>query len=218
MDLTSIRINTLHRTFGDVCREAYESYLELSEQIASIAHTSDIENQERDQLEYKQFNAGLKSIVFAGMCFEASIYDYAARNLGDNYVVAHMDKMDLVSKWIVIPRLVCQKELQKDKVPFASFKQLVKARNSLVHHKSRPLGSITSENLDKLKQQEEGFSRDVINSFRAIIFMSLEMDLLVGLDNPLPMFGGSVITSVKYSARIDTVIDDCKSVLKKSME
>lgn len=75
-------------------------------------------------------------IVFSAIAIEAYIYDYASRHLGDSFVKDHLDKLDAVSKWILIPRLITGRELSRRQNWFELLKNLVKARNSIVHHKS----------------------------------------------------------------------------------
>ncbi len=51
-------------------------------------------------------HSAVSTIVFAGMCLEAEAYDYAAIHLTDAYTTAHLDKLDLISKWVLIPKLI----------------------------------------------------------------------------------------------------------------
>ncbi len=78
-------------------------------------------------------------IVFCAMALEAYIYDYASRKLTDSYVQDHLDKLDTLSKWVVIPKLVTGKELPKDHRWFSLLKRLIQQRNTLAHHKSSSL-------------------------------------------------------------------------------
>lgn len=87
-------------------------------------------------LEDKVARAELIVIVFSAMAIESYIYDYAARHLGDAFVKDHLERMDPLSKWILIPRLVTGRELPHRthwQTPLAS---LIKVRNSIVHYKS----------------------------------------------------------------------------------
>lgn len=76
--------------------------------------------------------------LFAAMCLEAFIYDYAATNFSDTYVKKYLDKLDLVSKWVLIPKLVLGKEFPRSGRAFAYIRSVKKERDKLVHSKSRP--------------------------------------------------------------------------------
>jgi hypothetical protein len=90
-------------------------------------------------LETERDQCCIIAIVFSAMYFEAFIYDYAASCLGDNYVKEHLDKLDFISKWLVIPKLITGKELSKKKQAYQTLKRLHKDRNSLVHLKSKQM-------------------------------------------------------------------------------
>ncbi|MHB9093495.1 MAG: hypothetical protein ACYC21_02390, partial [Eubacteriales bacterium] len=78
----------------------------------------------------------ITTIVFCALAVEAFIYDYGARNTSDTYIQKYVDKLDTISKWVVIPKLVTGKEFPKENQSFELLSRLVKNRNSLVHHKA----------------------------------------------------------------------------------
>jgi len=79
------------------------------------------------------------SVVFSAMSIESFIYNYAASHLSDSYVKAHLDSMNPVDKWIIIPRLITGKELDKSTHTYDLLKRVFSDRNKYVHNKSRPL-------------------------------------------------------------------------------
>lgn len=81
----------------------------------------------------------IKSVIFAHMCLEAFIYDYAAHHFTDAYAKKHLDKLDFLSKWVLIPKLVIGKEFPKESKAFEYLTKLNKYRNELIHPKSRAL-------------------------------------------------------------------------------
>lgn len=76
------------------------------------------------------------TIVFATIAIEAHIYDFAARHLSDSFVKKYVDKLDLVSKWVIIPKLITGKELPRGGEWFQLLKNLVRERNSIIHSKT----------------------------------------------------------------------------------
>ncbi len=76
-------------------------------------------------------------ITFSGMALEAFFYDYAADALGDSFVKKHLDKLDLKSKFLIYPSLVCGHAPDQSTDTHASLVSLVKLRNDLVQFKSK---------------------------------------------------------------------------------
>ena len=89
----------------------------------------------------------LVQYLYAAMCLEAFIYDYAAVALGDTYVQKYLDKLDLIAKWVIIPRLVLGREVSRDGQAFEYLKLIKKERDKLAHSKSRP--ALTEEQREK---------------------------------------------------------------------
>ena len=86
-------------------------------------------------------------IVLCALAVEGYIYDYAARNLSDNFA-DDIDKLDAVSKWLVIPQLVTGKKFPKDGKAYQFLKQLVSDRNYIAHPKSAPFLVFNEKNKD----------------------------------------------------------------------
>lgn len=121
-------------------------------------------------------------IVFTAMTIEAYIYDYAARHLGDAFTKDHLDKLDPVSKWIIIPELVTGREMPLREGWYARLKKLIKIRNSITHHKSSdPTGTLhnTGKNLKRV-ESETGFiytnAKQSVNLLAALADKIIEMD------------------------------------------
>lgn len=132
-------------TFMRIAIESYNDYeknsKELSIIIAEGGETIDghfIYNRMTDYMEYDQkvIHAKITVIIFLITYLESYIYDYAAITLGDNYVEKYLDKLSLESKWIIIPKLITGKELDKSRNYWGDLKELIKWRNNLVHHKT----------------------------------------------------------------------------------
>lgn len=81
----------------------------------------------------------LSTILFASMALEGFINDYAARHIGESRLRDLIEKWDLVDKWRYSPRFVVGQDLNGGGRGLEHLRLLVKARNDLVHYKSRPI-------------------------------------------------------------------------------
>jgi len=81
--------------------------------------------------------ASMVSVVFSALALEAFINHYASQRLSKSYFENYLDKLDLVSKWLVIPRLIHGSQLESGSRAMNSLRWLVSLRNSLVHYKSK---------------------------------------------------------------------------------
>jgi hypothetical protein len=82
------------------------------------------------------------TIVFSALCLESLINDYAIIKTSASYFKNYLDKLDTVSKWIIIPKIVTGKSISTDGKAFELLKGIFKARNKLVHPKSRTFKNI----------------------------------------------------------------------------
>lgn len=136
------RIST-HKQYFVIAKEHKAIYEEKDRLIRDAESLSVAEEELGDTLEsvFDLYEVREKSaaiaITFAAMCLEAFLYDYAAAKLGDKYVLSHLDKLDMVSKILVYPRLVCGKEIDKSTSVYGDIKILQQRRNDLVHFKSK---------------------------------------------------------------------------------
>lgn len=107
--------------YFDMCADLY-THLEPAWSAAKVAQTELSAAGGDDDIYYglypevrKKLDAaaavGIQVIVIAGMCLEAAIYDYAVWHLDDTYVNNHLDRLNLLSKWMVIPKLITQREI-----------------------------------------------------------------------------------------------------------
>ncbi len=116
-----------------------ERYKDFEAKISEVL-SSDKEDWMRD-MEYEDLrNQSLKcavqSIVFSAMCLEAFIYGYSVKHLGKSYTKQYIDKLGIEAKFIIVPRLVTGKEIDKSGQAFEKLKALISDRNKIVHFKS----------------------------------------------------------------------------------
>jgi hypothetical protein len=134
---------SIHRHYYRICREQHLLYRRLDEglsqtYVAPVAEDEIIASgAKREEYYEKREQAAVIGITFAAMCLEAFFYDYAATKLGDSLAEDHLDKLDLPSKLLIVPWLVCGKAIDKSSVVYERVKRLSKDRNYLVHFKSK---------------------------------------------------------------------------------
>ena len=105
--------------YVEIARESLEYCLKCEMKVKSLEEeklTSKTEDElalldyRESLIRWEQGKHSIVTVVFSAMAVEAYIYDYAARNLSDSFVKKYLDKLDLVSKWVVIPLIVTGKE------------------------------------------------------------------------------------------------------------
>ena len=216
--LNFARIGTLTYLYADACERGYDDYLACNERIIEIGEVE--YDPELWELRRRYDIAGVQTIVFAGMCFESAIYEYAADHLGDAYVKDHIDKLDVLSKWLIVLRLVAGYELRKDQAPYAALKALVSARNGLVHSKSRPLDfENVHAQLIWMNAYDEKHDAAVTNAYRALLFMSMDLESAIGvLHNPLPSYNPEVSPGLHIPLRLKPVVSECRAIVCRARE
>lgn len=168
----------------------------------------------RSELKQNYAKSGIKTIIFSALSLEAGINDYAAWQLGDSYFEKHLSSLDVLSKWIIIPNLICKKSIDKSGPAYCALKKLITARNELVHNKSKNFDLSAPNLMSKLEQRSLNFDANIMNSYRTIVLMSLTMDRLIGNQfNPLKSFDKSVNLTLEIPSNIVSVINDCKSII-----
>lgn len=150
-------------TFANITRENHRNLIGIETQKREIEEKLIQSETEDDQrfLEYelmKFIEKGDKYaaivIVFAALTIEAYIYDYAARSFSDTFSKNYIDKLDPISKWVIIPRLVTGKALPTDHKWFELLDRLFKQRNNLIHYKSSSPPVETGKAIEYFKKKQ----------------------------------------------------------------
>ena len=87
-------------------------------------------------LSHEALDHGFVTVAFSAFALEAHINEYGSRRLTATYFERFLDKLDTTSKWIVIPRLVCGKEIDRDSQAFQHLVELFRFRNKISHPKA----------------------------------------------------------------------------------
>ncbi|MBU2884800.1 hypothetical protein KO507_03360 [Gilvimarinus agarilyticus] len=202
--------------YGDfyfrVSQDEYSKLVDLEAKYES--ETDDYEKSEVGNL---CFEAGVKTILFAALCVEASINDYAAWQLGDSYFEKHLANLDVASKWVVIPKLVCGKEINKSGAGYAELKALIRSRNELAHNKSKHLDINNPQLPSKLEARTTKFYGSAHAAYKTLLLISLEFDQLVGPHfNPLRTLDKEISPMLEIPSNIIGVYADCKNIITRN--
>lgn len=157
---------------------------------------------ELDPIEEERDQSCIVAVVFTAMYFEAFIYDYAASCLGDKYSKDHLDKLDFISKWLVIPKLTTGKGISKSGQAYEALNRLHKDRNSLVHLKSRVMNFNAEEMTSYLKARETDIQESVKNCRKALRYV-LEELLEVDPEHPKVMLACETRNKSKHTDAVN---------------
>jgi hypothetical protein len=137
-------------------------------------------NRMTDYIEYghKLRKGTIKSLIFLSIFLESYINDLSGLVLGDRYSREHLDKLDLISKWIIIPRLITGTEIDKSKSFYEKLKELIKLRNMFVHHKS----SDANNYLKTLNTQDFKPLKPIYESVNILAYFKMIKELFKDLD------------------------------------
>jgi hypothetical protein len=124
----------------------YEHFLEAKklhaerERLLALIVGRDPTPQELPQLVHAGLHvsrASVITVVFCALALEAFINDYALGRLGKSLFKAHLDRMPILSKWMVLPMLISGKTLEAGGKPYLRIKNLFRLRDKIAHYKSR---------------------------------------------------------------------------------
>ncbi|MBD2060490.1 hypothetical protein H6F88_31610 [Oculatella sp. FACHB-28] len=175
-----MRLTTYGSMVG-IARENLDLALKCQETVDTLCKT--LENLKGDDascfysqklapVENKLSNYCVVTIVFSALAVEGYIYDYAARKLTDNFVEEHIDKLKVISKYIVVTKLVTGKDFPKDGKAYQMLKQLISNRNYIVHSKSANLMKPDAEaELAKLTKE------DLLKDLPALLYSKKANDM-----------------------------------------
>lgn len=183
-----IRVDSLVDTYAEIAENAFALFLNDVIHPAPLFHPQFNPDEFLNQDRQKSIN-GIKTIVFSAMAIEAAAFDLAASQLGDKVATQYLDKMDLLGKWMIVPRLVCGRSLREDGPAVNALRVLIKARNGLVHPKSKEWDRAGKAEVAMIDRWTKFEKDQVPNAFKTLVLLSLELDALLNtLQTILPSY------------------------------
>lgn len=83
----------------------------------------------------RRTEAGVVLLMAAAAFLEQILNDYAYTFLDADSFEEHLGNLRSVTKWVLLPRLCQNKDISEDDPAINDFREFVKARNAVVHHK-----------------------------------------------------------------------------------
>lgn len=173
-----------HPWYSSICEEFYKKFNELdivvtrlrNERSDILRNTEDPENPPNRyyEISYELLDPereleknGLISVLMATMFAEAFINDYASKSFGNSYFNNYVDRLSLLSKWVLVPKLKTKKDFPTNSQAFEYLNKLVSVRNDVVHFKSKE--AFGHDELRKIhKKNYQPFIEAANISFKAI--------------------------------------------------
>jgi hypothetical protein len=118
-------------------------------------------------------------IVFSAFTLEAFINHYGISHLSRNYFSKYVDKLDLLSKWLVIPRLVTGKKLNPGSAAMQDLSWLVSLRNRLAHFKSKTITVEEIKESDFLWYED---AKRAVRSVKRVVLLLKRIDSKIDTD------------------------------------
>ncbi len=171
MDNSHLEISKTQHYYEIACQANSQAQEYAKKRIGRLpAGTNEIE----ELLSYSKvvYNQSTIAVVFSAMTLESFINEYSIKSLPKNIFKNHLDKLSLLSKFIITPKLNGGSEMNTDCQEYQDLNWLIKLRNDLVHFKfkSYDVQMLTKDIINKNYIWEEHSERAVncINCYNYI--------------------------------------------------
>jgi len=151
--------------------ESYDTYFRIAKtnlESASSIHKTipniSLTVEENVNLYQQVLDFVITSIVFSALTAEAFINSYAISKESRNYFDNYLDKMNTISKYVVIPKVFTGESIDTNSQGFELLKKLFKDRDKLVHFKSKNKAFNTVINLTNIFDEILGLDSESSNS------------------------------------------------------
>lgn len=159
---------TYHRDYFKLVMDSYSRILKLKREHDEFQHSlrgKKMSDDDVDVLASKNDAIGqlaLIVIVFSALTLEAYINHYGINRLSRNYFSSYLEKLDVLAKWLVIPRIVTGEKLDPGSNAMQDLSWLVSLRNRLVHFKSKTI------TVEEIKESDFLWHEDAERSVRTV--------------------------------------------------
>lgn len=156
--------------FLECCIDNYIEILENKIEIEKILKKEDVNIQDGNlvlnpdsdlfiHLKKKNHKLIIQSIITLCAFLESLINEIGSIELGSRYFKDNLDSLSILAKWEVVLKLIYGKSLNKSENYYRNYKDLIIARNKLIHYKSKIL--IKNKDITPLDYYEEILSESI---------------------------------------------------------
>lgn len=151
-----------HETFYSI---AYRHHCRIKQLVIERDKITVKDEKEVDLICEKNANIQRESmvvVIFSALTLEAFINYYGIINFSRKYFEKHFDKLNPISKWVIIPRLVVGQQLDTSEKTYELLARLFDLRNKLVH--SKP----TRKKINELTEEDWVTEKHAFDSIQAV--------------------------------------------------
>jgi hypothetical protein len=133
-DLQKIKFSNTIRYY-EIAKNSYDNVEQLAKNRNDELKKQPINHNQLIKYANSVHNEAIITIVFCTMTLESYINEYGITNSSRSFFQNHLEKLNLISKFTLIPKLNNKPELKTDKQEFQNLKWLINLRNDLTHYK-----------------------------------------------------------------------------------
>ncbi|WP_298346079.1 hypothetical protein [uncultured Algibacter sp.] len=175
-----------HDTLLEIAIDSFLKFESLKEEFEMLKKKGHVEadnfkvykEQEKiNEFENSIVKETIKIVIFLGAFLESYFFELSAVALGQQYTESHIEKLNLASKIVLIPRLISGQGIDKSLNFWGEIKGLIRWRNKIIHNKSKDLTeffkNIKPDNYNPKPLYEEF---DILEFLKSIKSLFRELD------------------------------------------
>lgn len=125
---------------GPLFVRSHENYIRLSVEVRNLQKRREQENtpeliKDTWEKQHARFEFGVITLLTATSLLEKVLHEFASRHMHFESYESHLDRLKLETRWIILPKLCAGIVLTEDSPEINELRQLIKARNVIVHPK-----------------------------------------------------------------------------------
>lgn len=171
-----------YKSFWKIAINNYFNAINCCKKKNKIKNQGELNREKIDYLclqEAKIQRYSMITVVFCIMTLESYINEYGITNFSTSYFRNYLDRLDLKSKWIIIPNLKTGLQLDTDSEAFELFSETLKIRNKIIHDKTKVIDTSKLFNYDWIT---EDYAKDSINAVNEMFIELEKIDPEVDID------------------------------------